>query len=278
MIAFFSRTKNNPSSGNEIVDVEDFDLDLETIEEYLGLSDIMSLSDDDDTQTPVFALEKVMSDDDLKKWRSDWAIPESALSDEKSTKFLDLLSYMLPRGTPPLLKKFVVPIYLIYIRRFHAEGIRKAYGEHYKWVYYPCGHFDMPDNGWRASSDILLNNGKVVLYLKTRDGKSYPWVYLKMSIACDGSIGVFAARNFPADMAILVLNNQAEYIHPVPGTEAPTGAQLLTVPDLKRLYMTRTAKYRDAVQTAWGEFATTPEAKELLNSHLTFLRGIGAMK
>ncbi len=37
-------------------------------------------------------------------------------------------------------------------------------------------------------------------------------------------------------------------------------------------------KYRTAVQAAWTDFATTPEAKELLNSHLTFLRSIGAMK
>ncbi|MEM9268972.1 MAG: TRAP transporter substrate-binding protein DctP, partial [Pseudomonadota bacterium] len=38
------------------------------------------------------------------------------------------------------------------------------------------------------------------------------------------------------------------------------------------------AKYRSAVQSAWVEFATTPEAKSLLDSHLTFLRGIGAME
>ncbi|NKB53088.1 MAG: C4-dicarboxylate ABC transporter substrate-binding protein [Rhizobiaceae bacterium] len=38
------------------------------------------------------------------------------------------------------------------------------------------------------------------------------------------------------------------------------------------------AKYRDAVQSAWVEFATTPEAKELLNSHVTFLKNLGAMK
>ncbi len=38
------------------------------------------------------------------------------------------------------------------------------------------------------------------------------------------------------------------------------------------------AKYRTAVQSAWTDYATTPEAKELLNSHLNFLRGIGAMK
>ena len=38
------------------------------------------------------------------------------------------------------------------------------------------------------------------------------------------------------------------------------------------------AKYREAVQAAWTDFATTPEAKELLDSHLTFLRSIGAMK
>lgn len=38
------------------------------------------------------------------------------------------------------------------------------------------------------------------------------------------------------------------------------------------------AKYREAVQAAWVEFATTPESKSLLNSHLDFLRSIGAMK
>ncbi|MEL6997538.1 MAG: TRAP transporter substrate-binding protein [Pseudomonadota bacterium] len=38
------------------------------------------------------------------------------------------------------------------------------------------------------------------------------------------------------------------------------------------------AKYRSAVQSAWVDFATTPEAKSLLNSHLDFLRGIGAME
>ena len=37
------------------------------------------------------------------------------------------------------------------------------------------------------------------------------------------------------------------------------------------------AKYRSAVQSAWVEFATTPESKALLDSHLTFLRSIGAM-
>lgn len=38
------------------------------------------------------------------------------------------------------------------------------------------------------------------------------------------------------------------------------------------------AKYRAAVQDAWGKFATTPESKELLEAHLSFLRGIGAMQ
>ena len=38
------------------------------------------------------------------------------------------------------------------------------------------------------------------------------------------------------------------------------------------------AKYRTAVQEAWVKFATTPESKELLESHLAFLRGIGAME
>ena len=38
------------------------------------------------------------------------------------------------------------------------------------------------------------------------------------------------------------------------------------------------AKYRAAVQSAWTQFATTPESKSLLNSHLDFLRSIGAME
>lgn len=37
-------------------------------------------------------------------------------------------------------------------------------------------------------------------------------------------------------------------------------------------------KYRDAVQKGWIEFATTPEAKALLESHITFLKDLGAMK
>lgn len=38
------------------------------------------------------------------------------------------------------------------------------------------------------------------------------------------------------------------------------------------------AKYRAAVQKGWTEFATTPEAKDLLESHIAFLKGLGAMK
>jgi len=38
------------------------------------------------------------------------------------------------------------------------------------------------------------------------------------------------------------------------------------------------AKYRAAVQAGWTEFATTPEAKELLAAHIKFLKGLGAMK
>jgi TRAP-type mannitol/chloroaromatic compound transport system substrate-binding protein len=38
------------------------------------------------------------------------------------------------------------------------------------------------------------------------------------------------------------------------------------------------AKYRDAVQKGWTEFATTPEAKALLESHITFLKDLGAME
>jgi len=38
------------------------------------------------------------------------------------------------------------------------------------------------------------------------------------------------------------------------------------------------ATYRAAVQAAWTEFATTPEAKSLLESHISFLRDLGAMK
>ncbi len=37
-------------------------------------------------------------------------------------------------------------------------------------------------------------------------------------------------------------------------------------------------KYRDAVQAAWKEFSTTPESEAMLESHLSFLRSIGAMK
>ncbi|EDZ42107.1 MAG: TRAP transporter substrate-binding protein [Planktotalea sp.] len=36
--------------------------------------------------------------------------------------------------------------------------------------------------------------------------------------------------------------------------------------------------YRDAVQIGWTEFATTPEAKALLESHIGFLKDLGAMK
>ena len=38
------------------------------------------------------------------------------------------------------------------------------------------------------------------------------------------------------------------------------------------------AKFREAVKKGWTEFATTPEAKELLQSHVDFLIGIGAME
>ncbi|WP_170785452.1 TRAP transporter substrate-binding protein [Ruegeria lacuscaerulensis] len=38
------------------------------------------------------------------------------------------------------------------------------------------------------------------------------------------------------------------------------------------------AAYRDAVQVGWTEFATTPEAKALLESHVAFLKDMGAMK
>jgi TRAP-type C4-dicarboxylate transport system substrate-binding protein len=36
--------------------------------------------------------------------------------------------------------------------------------------------------------------------------------------------------------------------------------------------------FRDAAQAAWGEFATTPEAKALVDSHLTYLRQLGLVK
>ena len=38
------------------------------------------------------------------------------------------------------------------------------------------------------------------------------------------------------------------------------------------------AKFRAAVKAGWTEFATTPEAKALLQSHIDFLVGLGAMK
>ena len=37
-------------------------------------------------------------------------------------------------------------------------------------------------------------------------------------------------------------------------------------------------KYREAVTATWEEYATTPEAKELLAAHLDFLKDIGAVK
>ena len=38
------------------------------------------------------------------------------------------------------------------------------------------------------------------------------------------------------------------------------------------------AKFREAVRAGWEEFATTPEAKALLESHINFLTDIGAMQ
>ncbi|MEL6689528.1 MAG: C4-dicarboxylate ABC transporter substrate-binding protein, partial [Pseudomonadota bacterium] len=38
------------------------------------------------------------------------------------------------------------------------------------------------------------------------------------------------------------------------------------------------AKFRTAVKAGWEEFATTPEAKALLESHVSFLTEIGAMQ
>ncbi len=38
------------------------------------------------------------------------------------------------------------------------------------------------------------------------------------------------------------------------------------------------AKYRDAVQKGWVEFSTTPESKALLESHISFLKDMGAME
>ena len=38
------------------------------------------------------------------------------------------------------------------------------------------------------------------------------------------------------------------------------------------------AKYRAAVKSGWTEFATTPEAKSLLKSHIDFLIDLGLMK
>ena len=37
-------------------------------------------------------------------------------------------------------------------------------------------------------------------------------------------------------------------------------------------------KFRDAAQASWGEFATTPEAEALVESHLTYLRQLGLAK
>ena len=37
-------------------------------------------------------------------------------------------------------------------------------------------------------------------------------------------------------------------------------------------------KFRDAAQASWGEFATTPEAKALVASHLAYLTQLGLVK
>ncbi|WP_342077617.1 TRAP transporter substrate-binding protein [Yoonia sp. SS1-5] len=37
-------------------------------------------------------------------------------------------------------------------------------------------------------------------------------------------------------------------------------------------------KYREAVKAGWTEFATTPEAQAMLESHISFLTGLGLMK
>ena len=37
-------------------------------------------------------------------------------------------------------------------------------------------------------------------------------------------------------------------------------------------------KYRAAVKSGWTEFATTPEAQDLLNSHIEFLVELGLMQ
>ena len=37
-------------------------------------------------------------------------------------------------------------------------------------------------------------------------------------------------------------------------------------------------KFRDGAQAAWGEFATTPEAKDLVEAHLKYLRQLGLAK
>ena len=37
-------------------------------------------------------------------------------------------------------------------------------------------------------------------------------------------------------------------------------------------------KFRDAAQASWPEFATTPEAKALVESHVLFLKKLGLVK
>jgi TRAP-type C4-dicarboxylate transport system substrate-binding protein len=37
-------------------------------------------------------------------------------------------------------------------------------------------------------------------------------------------------------------------------------------------------KFRDAAQATWPEFATTPEAKALVESHMAFLKQLGLVK
>ncbi len=73
-------------------------------------------------------------------------------------------------------------------------------------------------------------------------------------------------------LALKTTTKQAIEIQKAAAEMRAAGVTLHTWPDEEM------AKYRAAVAETWTEYATTPEAKELLSAHLDFLKSIGAVE
>lgn len=73
-------------------------------------------------------------------------------------------------------------------------------------------------------------------------------------------------------LALKTTTKQAIEIQKAATEMRAAGVTLHTWPDEEM------AKYRAAVAETWTEYATTPEAKELLSAHLDFLKSIGAVE